>query len=80
MFHSTRTGQGGAAMTATRVKELQRLEGSRVSLALAGGHRIDDCDLISVGRGRCRSLWIFNNGTDQFVSHSEVIDYWEALP
>ena len=67
-------------MTATRVKELRSLEGRRVCLALAGGHRIDDCDLVSAGRGRCGSLWIFNKGADQFVSHGEVVDYWEARP
>jgi hypothetical protein len=66
-------------MTATRVRELRSLEGRRVGLALAGGHRIDDCDLVSAGRGRCGTVWIFTNGADQFVSHREVVDYWEAL-
>ena len=54
-------------MTATRLSGIRRLEGRRVSLALVGGRRIDDCELMSAASG-CRSLWIFRNGSDEFVS------------
>jgi hypothetical protein len=64
-------------MTATQLGGLRRLEGRRVSLALAGGRRIDDCELMSAATG-CRSLWIFRNGVDEFVSTAEVLDYWES--
>ena len=59
-------------------RELRRLEGRRVSLALSGGRRIDDCQLISGGRGGCRSVWIFDSGDDRFLSHDEIVDCWEA--
>ena len=61
-------------------RELQRLEGCRVSLALRGGRRIDDCQLISAGRRGCRSVWIFDAGDDRFVSHDEIVDCWECRP
>jgi hypothetical protein len=59
-------------------RELKSLEGRRVCLALSGGRRIDDCQLISAGRG-CRSVWIFDAG-DHFVSRDEIVDCWESLP
>ena len=49
-----------------------------MSLALSGGRRIDDCQLISGGRGGCRSVWIFDSGDDRFLSHDEIVDCWEA--
>jgi hypothetical protein len=70
-------GEEGRAMTTTRLGGLRKLEGRRVSLALVGGHRIDDCELMSAASG-CRSLWIFRNGDDEFVSTADVVDYWES--
>jgi hypothetical protein len=64
-------------MTTTRMGGLRKLEGRRVCLALAGGRRIDDCELMSARPG-CRSVWIFSNGADEFVSAADVVDYWEA--
>ena len=64
-------------MTATRMGGLRNLEGRRVCLALAGGRRIDDCELMSARSG-CRSVWIFSNGADEFVPAAEVVDYWES--
>ena len=64
-------------MTATRMGGLRKLQGRRVCLALAGGRRIDDCELMSAASG-CRSVWIFNNGADEFVSTADVVDYWES--
>ena len=64
-------------MTTNQLGELRRLEGRRVSLALVGGGRIDDCELMSAATG-CRSLWIFRNGSDEFVATADVLDYWES--
>lgn len=65
-------------MSTSRLASLHYLEGRRVCLALAGGDRIDDCQLISLGRGRYRSIWVFSNGCDCFVARGDVIDCWEA--
>jgi hypothetical protein len=61
-----------------RMRELRQLEGRQVSLALADGSRIDDCSLVSVGRGRSTTLWVFTNGCDTFIPFSDVVDAWEA--
>jgi hypothetical protein len=65
---------------ASRVSELRYLEGRQVSLALANGSRIDDCSLVSAGRGRVGTLWVFTNGSDAFIPWSDVVDIWEAAP
>ena len=49
-----------------------------MSLALADGSRIDDCELVSVGSGRRGHLWVHANGADAFVPLSKVADIWEA--
>ena len=53
------------------------LEGHRVSLALADGSRLDDCELVSAGHG-ATTLWLYVNGGDVFVSVADVTDAWEA--
>ena len=65
-------------MSVNRIHELKVLEGRRVGLAVSGGDRIDDCHLISAGRGRTRTLWVFANGADTFVPFDQVIDLWET--
>ena len=65
-------------MTKERVLSLKSMEGRQVSVALVNGDRIDDCQLISSGRRRLGSLWLFSNGEDVFVPLSEVLDVWEA--
>ena len=42
------------------------------------GQRIDDCQLVSAGRGRARALWVFTNGADTFVPVDDVVELWEA--
>jgi len=59
-------------------QELKALEGRRVGIAVRGGVRIDECELISAGRGRARTLWVFAEGNDAFVPIDDVIDVWEA--
>ena len=52
---------------------------TRVAATVRDGSRIDDCQLISIGRNQARSLWLFANGTDTFVPAPEVLDLWEAV-
>jgi hypothetical protein len=59
---------------------LRRLEGHKVSLALANGSRLDDVMLVSAGRGRLPTLWLYANGIDVFLPRLAVIDAWEAPP
>jgi hypothetical protein len=61
-----------------RITELKALEGRHVGVAVLGGARIDDCQLVSAGRGRSRSLWLFVDGADTFVPLADVVDLWEA--
>lgn len=65
-------------MSPLRLASLQHLEGRRVCLALAGGDRIDDCQLISLAPGRCRSIWVFSNGCDRFLDRGDILDCWEV--
>jgi hypothetical protein len=65
-------------MTVKRIQELRTLEGRRVGLAVRGGHRLDDCQLVSAGRGAARTIWVFANAADTFVPIEDVLDFWEA--
>lgn len=65
-------------MAAKQIRQLKVLEGRRVGLAVRDGRRIDDCELVSAGRGRTRHLWVFTNGADVFVPSNDVIDLWEV--
>jgi hypothetical protein len=67
-------------MNTDRVAQLRSLEGHCVSLALKDGSRIDNGQLISGGRNRARTLWLFAGGSDTFVAIDEIVDLWEASP
>jgi hypothetical protein len=56
---------------------LRDLEGHEVSLALADGSRFDAVTLVSAGRGRTPTLWLYDRGIDVFVPRSHVVDAWE---
>jgi hypothetical protein len=58
--------------------QLKQLEGHRVSVSLADGSRIDDCELVSVSRGRRGHLWVHANGGDAFLPLAQVADVWEV--
>jgi hypothetical protein len=62
-------------MSAERRRELRRLEGRNVHLALSDGSRMDDVQLVSA---RGLTLWIFDSGEDLFVPFTRVIDFWSA--
>jgi len=70
--------QSERGMTPENRGQLKELEGHRVNVALADGSRIDDCELVSVSRGRRGHLWVHANGGDAFVPLSQVADVWEA--
>ena len=72
--------EGTGGMNRDRVTQLRSLEGRRVSLALKDGSRIDDNQLISGGRNRARTLWLFASGSDTFVAVDDVVDLWETRP
>jgi hypothetical protein len=67
------------AMTRKRVGELTALEGRQVSVALRNGDRLDDVQLVSAGRNRAETLWLFTNGADTFIAVEDIVDVWEAL-
>lgn len=69
---------GGNTMTRAHLRELTVLEGRQVSVALGNGDRIDDAQLVSAGRNRAATVWLFTNGADRFVAVEDVIDMWEA--
>ena len=50
-----------------------------MNVSLRDGSRLDDCQLISVGRNDVRSLWLFTNGADHFVHASDVLDLCESI-
>ena len=64
----------------TRTRGLRDLEGREVSLALADGSRLDAVTLVSAGRGRTPSVWIYTDGMDVFVPRPTIVDAWESPP
>jgi hypothetical protein len=65
-------------MATEQRRRLQSIEGRQVSIALRDGTRIDDCNLVSSGRNRVDTLWLFSNGADVFVCLHDVVDVWET--
>lgn len=65
-------------MTRADLLELATLEGRQVSVSLRNGDRIDDAQLVSTGRNRAATVWLFTNGADRFITAWDVIDVWEA--
>jgi hypothetical protein len=62
------------------LQRLRDLQGRHVSVALADGSRIDDCELVSAGHHGARTLWLYGNRTDLFVPLIDVTDLWEVVP
>ncbi len=62
-------------MTSEQHAALRRLEGRTVHVALAGGSRLDDVELVSIRRSTC---WVFANGQDLFVNVDDVLEVWES--
>jgi hypothetical protein len=64
-------------MSGTQRQQAYNLQGQTVSVALVDGSRIDEAALVSVGRSRACTLWLFSNGADVFVPLAEVVDVWQ---
>jgi hypothetical protein len=64
-------------MTNEQATQLRSLEGRHVSVALKGGSRIDDSQLVSAGHHN--GVWLFSNGADLFVSFGDIVAVWETL-
>jgi len=56
---------------------LRRLEGRTVHVALAGGSRLDDVELVSARHNTC---WVYSNGEDLFLPVGDVLEVWETQP
>jgi hypothetical protein len=65
-------------MTKAQLSRLDDLLGQHVSVALADGSRLDDCELVSLPRRSLRTMWLFVNGVDLFVPADDIRDVWEA--
>jgi hypothetical protein len=75
MDESSRTA-GGHPMLGTQT--VMQLEGSKVSVALSNGDRLDDCQLVAAPRGNTSRLWLFTAGIDLFVPLADVVAMWET--
>ena len=60
------------------VETIRRLEGGQVCVALKGGARFDDCQLVAAPRGGVSDVWLFIGGSDVFVPAADIIEVWEA--
>jgi hypothetical protein len=45
-------------------------------VALTDGSRLDDCQLVSIGRGRVGTLWVFTHTGDTFIPFTDVVEVW----
>jgi hypothetical protein len=58
---------------------LAALVGRAVSLTMADGTQLEQCELVSHPRGRrLRTAWIVHGGDDMFVPVEAIADVWEA--
>ena len=64
-------------MNETWPRIVRSFQGSRVSLSLMDGSRIDDCQLISAGEPG-GDAWVFTNGADVFVPFDTITEVWET--
>jgi hypothetical protein len=57
---------------------LRGMEGTRVTVELIDGSRIEGGRLVSDGRACVGRLWLRVMGEDLFVARGEVVDVWPA--
>lgn len=74
------TKRRNGKQVAEQLRRWRSLQGRQVSIAVADGSCIQDCQLISTGVPGTDNLWVFSNGRDVFVPVEEVLDVWEADP
>jgi hypothetical protein len=68
-----------AMISAEVAEHIRCLEGHHVSVVLADGSRLDDCELVSAGRHGVNSLWLYANGADTIVPLGAVTGVWEVV-
>jgi hypothetical protein len=61
------------------IDQLRQFEGRRVCVALADGSRLEDCRLVSAGRGLAKTVWILTGGMDVFLPLPDVKAIWETV-
>ena len=66
-------------MSPQSLRSLRHLEGHHVSVALCDGSRLDDCELVSAGRGANETLWLHDGHDDRIVSAHDVVELWEIV-
>ena len=66
-------------MSPRMLRSIRHLEGHHVSVSLCDGSRLDDCELVSTGRGRSATLWLHDGQDDRMVAAADVIDLWEIV-
>jgi hypothetical protein len=64
-------------MSPRTLRSFRHLEGHHVSVALADGSRLDDCELVSAGRGAAASIWVHDGLDDRIVAAADIVDVWE---
>lgn len=65
-------------MSKATLLSLTELEGRIVGVALEGGQRIDECQLIALPLRGAKKFWLWTGGEDVFVTPDQVLDVWEA--
>lgn len=65
-------------MTTAQLAASTEFEGRIVNVALVGGRRYDDCQLVSVPRRSAKTFWVFTSGEDVFVPADHVLEIWES--
>jgi hypothetical protein len=63
-------------MSPRTLRSFRHLEGHHVSVALADGTRLDDCELVSAGRGAAASIWLHDGLDDRIVDAADILDVW----
>jgi hypothetical protein len=64
-------------MSPQTLRSFRHLEGRHVSVSLGDGSRLDDCELVSAGRGLNASIWLHDGADDRIVAAADVVDLWE---
>lgn len=63
-------------MSPQTLRSIRHLEGRHVSVSLYDGSRLDDCELVSAGRGAAATLWLHDGQDDRIVAAADVVDLW----
>ena len=67
-------------MSSRAMAKLKELEGKTVGVAIRGGERIDECQLIALPLRGAKKFWLWTGGEDLFLTPDQVLDVWEAPP